>query len=105
MELGLTLNDLHKQIQACRAARTHGLQGLAEMSADDWVALERAECILEAMTEQERKNADLLLDEHVRQRIATVSGTGMNEVEELLSQVAKVQLMIRKIGSLKRTIW
>jgi signal recognition particle GTPase len=92
-----TLEDIRKQLQRLRADGIDALPGFTEITAEDKVALEQAERILEAMTEEERKNVDLLLDVQVRKRIASQSGVQLRDVEELISQVAKVRLAIRKL--------
>lgn len=94
MAQGFTLDTLHKQFQQFRAGGLAGI-GLTELSAEDKQQFERAERILGAMTHEERKNVDLLLDEHVRRRIAEQSDTQLREVDELISMAARVLMMLR----------
>ena len=102
MEPTYTLEDLRLQLHRFRS---EGIEGLpyAELSDGDRLMLERAEHILEMMTKEERMNLDLLLDEGVRQRIAALSGTQPKEVEDLMSQVAKVGMIMRQIQRMRST--
>lgn len=92
-----SLDHLWQQLKAFRAGDSRGLLLQAQLSPEDRRELERAERILAAMTEDERKNPDLLLDAAVRQRIAADSGTELVQVGELISQAAKIRMMLRRI--------
>jgi signal recognition particle GTPase len=71
------------------AAGSRGLPLLSQLSPNDRRELEHTERVLEAMTQDERKNPDLRLDTAARQRIAIASGTEPAEVGALISQGAK----------------
>jgi signal recognition particle GTPase len=96
---GITLEDFRSQLQRMRAEGMKSFPGVTEISAEDMLTLKRAERILEAMSEAELRNIDLLLNPAVRQRIAVASGTQRKEVDELISQFAKVSSLMRKLCS------
>jgi signal recognition particle GTPase len=94
----LTLEDVHQRMKQLRRKEQDVFQGFAGTDTD-FLMLGRAEKILEAMSEDERKNVDLLLDRAVRERIAIASGTQINDVDELISPVAQVGRLMHKFRS------
>ena len=104
------LDDLAKQIQQMkRMGGMDGLMGLlpgvakvkkqlAEAKVDDSM-LSRQLAIIQSMTKAERKNPKVL-NASRRRRIASGSGTTIQEVNRLLKQFQQMSEMVKKIGKL-----
>jgi len=104
------LDDLAKQIQQMkRMGGMDGLMGLlpgvgkvkkqlAEAKVDDSM-LARQLAIIQSMTKAERKNPKVL-NASRRRRIASGSGTTIQEVNRLLKQFQQMSEMVKKIGKL-----
>ena len=101
MEQGLTLKDFYRRLKELHAKEIATLSGLAEVTDELRLGLEKLVRILEAMTEEERSNHDLLLDSLVRQRIANQSGTELHDVERLISEATKVGLLMRNLSRMR----
>ena len=96
MQPVVTLDELRRRLQQVeRLAREHfGL----ELSAEEKGALERTTRLLDAMTDEERMNPDLLMEKNARKRVALASGLGIEDVDGLLSQFAKARILLRNIA-------
>jgi signal recognition particle GTPase len=101
MQPGVTLETLHQQLKELHAKEIATLSGLAEVTDELRLGLEKLVRILEAMTDEERRNHDLLLDAQVRQRIANQSGTELHDVERLISEATKVGLLMRNLSRMR----
>ena len=99
MEQLYTLEDLRGQIKRFREGGMDTLSAVSDFSPSDVLELERTERILEAMTAEERSNPDPL-DEQDRQRIALLSNAQPTEVAELISQVAKIRIVLHEVKRL-----
>ena len=99
MEQVYTLEDLRGQIKRFRESGMDTFSAISDFSPSDLLELEHSERILEAMTAEERSNPDLL-DEQDRQRIALLSNTQPTEVAELISQLAKIQIIFHEVKRL-----
>jgi signal recognition particle subunit SRP54 len=104
-----TLDDFRRQLdQVQKTGMTDllgRLPGTSEMIDDDEdpvVALKRIRQILDAMTDEERSNPDLI-DSSRRSRIATSSGTHPNDVEKFLDQFGQVRALMRRMASM--SLW
>ncbi|MBM3541968.1 MAG: signal recognition particle protein [Alphaproteobacteria bacterium] len=104
------LEDMAKQLRQVR--QMGGLEGLlgmmpgvqkvkrqiAEAKLDEFL-LKRQEAIISSMTKRERKNPDLIKASR-RQRIASGSGTSVQDVNKLLKQFFEMQKMMKRVGKL-----
>ena len=75
-----------------------GMKQLAEQKPDER-QLRRVEAIINSMTPEERKYADLL-DGSRRKRIARGSGTAVEDVNQLLKQFGEMQKMLKMVGQM-----
>ncbi|MGE4219068.1 MAG: signal recognition particle protein [Alphaproteobacteria bacterium] len=104
----LDLNDMAKQLRQMR--RMGGLQGVMSMlpglgKMQQQVAkaninedlLKRQEAIIMSMTPGERRNPNVIHASR-KQRIATGSGTSVQEVNKLLKQFLTMSKMMKKMG-------
>lgn len=60
--------------------------------------IKRIEAIILSMTQQERRNPDLLSNASRKRRIATGSGTRLEDVNALVKQFREMQRMMKKLG-------
>jgi signal recognition particle subunit SRP54 len=108
VEPNFTLNDLWRQLQQVKELGIDAFpkdlfpKGFADFSAQDKAEFkaefEGIKRLIDVMTDEEREDLDLLLDKEVRQRIAVASGTRIQDVEEFLSQFAKMRIVMRGIS-------
>src|SRR5262249_26468903 len=104
-----TLDDFRRQLDEVQKMGMKDLLGqlpaTSEMASDDEdpdVALNRIRQIIDAMTDEERRNPDLI-DSRRRSRIATSSRTQPTEVERLLAQFDQVRALMRQMASM--SVW
>ena len=71
---------------------------IAESKLDESI-LKRQEAIISSMTKRERKNPDLIKASR-RRRIASGSGTSVQDVNKLLKQFYEMQKMMKRVGKL-----
>ena len=74
------------------------LKQLAEHKPDER-QLRRIEAMINSMTPDERKHADLI-DGARRKRIARGSGTAVEDVNRLLKQFNEMQRMLKMVGEM-----
>ncbi|MFY9483613.1 MAG: signal recognition particle protein [Tissierellaceae bacterium] len=63
----------------------------------------RIEAIIKSMTRKERENPDII-DSSRRKRIATGSGTSIQEVNKLLKQFKETRKMIKRFSNMEKTM-
>ena len=97
MKPAYSLEDLRLHLERFLSNGSKGLPNITDISDDDRLELEGAQRILAVMTKDQRTNVDLLLDKHVRQRIAVLSGSHLRDVDTLISQVARVRMLMRQL--------
>jgi signal recognition particle subunit SRP54 len=106
----MDLNDLVSQIRQMR--KMGGIQGLMSMlpgvskmqkqmaeAKIDEKALARQEAIVMSMTKRERQKPEIIKASR-KQRIATGSGTSVQDVNRLLKQFQQMQDMMKRVGKL-----
>src|SRR5260370_36534221 len=103
MAKDFTLDDFRRQLdQVQKMGRTDLLShmpGLAEMEEQDLdLALQRIRQMIDAMTDEERNNPDLITKSSFS-RIAASSGTQPQEVDEFLAQFNGARALMRRIAS------
>ena len=102
-----TLDDFRKSLEHVKkmGARKDLIRStpvLSEMileSEDPESAFNRIQRIIDAMTEEERRDADGI-DLNNRHRIAAESGTNFQEVERFLEQFRQMRMIVQT-----RTLW
>lgn len=67
-----------------------------DLAVDD-KQLDRVEAIIRSMTPQERRQPEIINGSR-RRRIATGSGTSVQEVNQLLSQFKQMRKLMKQIG-------
>jgi signal recognition particle subunit SRP54 len=104
-----TLDDFRRQLDQVQKIGMkdllNPLPGAPEMATDDEdpeVALNRIRQIIDAMTNEERRNPDII-DRSRRSRIAASSGTHPHDVERFLAQFDQVRGLMRQMASM--TLW
>lgn len=105
-----TLDDFRKQLdQIQKIGPMKSLQGsrpgMSEMvpEGEDWdEQLQRICRMIDAMSEQERRDSDSI-DLDRRQRIAADSGTSPEEVQQFLEQFEQTRKLMREMD--RMTIW
>jgi signal recognition particle subunit SRP54 len=109
MAKDFTLDDFRQQLdqlQKMGGWDAHGrLLGLSEMipkEEDRNLALSRIHRMVDAMTEEERKDPDLITSSSVS-RIAASSGTQPLEVAEFLGQFQQVRTLMHQMA--KMSLW
>ncbi len=101
---GFTLEDFKDQLQQIKKMGSirqlmgmiPGAQKLKGMDVDD-NALVKVEAIIDSMTQKEREKHKLINSSRKR-RIASGSGTTVNDVNKLLKQFAQMQKMMKKFS-------
>ncbi len=78
-----------------------GMGGMKELAGQkpDEKQLRRIEAIINSMTPEERKYADIL-DGSRRKRVAKGSGTTVEDVNRLLKQFVEMQRMLKMVGQM-----
>jgi signal recognition particle subunit SRP54 len=108
-ERGFTLEDFLAQMQSVRKMGSlqkilgmlPGMGSMKELAGQkpDEKQLGRIEAIINSMTPEERKYADIL-DGSRRKRVAKGSGTTVEDVNRLLKQFVEMQRMLKMVGQM-----
>ena len=103
-----TLDDFKSQLKTIRRmgplesvlGMIPGMGSMKELAANkpDEKQLGRVEAIISSMTAEERRN-DQIINGSRRKRIATGSGTSVEDVNRLLKQFAEMRKVLKMIGS------
>jgi signal recognition particle subunit SRP54 len=106
---GFTLEDFRDQLRMLRRmgplekimGMLPGMGGMKELAGQkpDEKQLTRVEAIINSMTPEERKRADIL-DGSRRKRVAKGSGTTVEDVNRLLKQFVEMQRMLKMVGQM-----
>ncbi len=105
-----TLDDFRKQFEQLKKIGSmkeslRNIPGVGEMIPEDEdpdAAFERIERMIDAMTEEERRNPDSI-DLSRRQRIAIESGTEPEEVERFLEHFKQLRTVMRSMAEM--SLW
>ena len=90
------LDQLQKMGMKDLLGRLPGTSEMVSGDEDSDVALNRIRLIIDAMTDEERRNPDII-DSSRRSRIATSSGTQPKDVEKFLVQFDQARALMRKM--------
>jgi signal recognition particle subunit SRP54 len=109
-EHDFTLDDFRRQLDQLRKMGSmkellSNMPGMSEMMPDGEdpdTAFKRIQDMIDAMTEEERRNPDII-DSNRLHRIAVGSGTQPHEVEEFLAQFAQLRTLMRQMAQM--SIW
>jgi len=106
---GFTLEDFRDQLRMLKRmgpldkilGMLPGMGGMKELAGQkpDEKQLGRIEAIINSMTPDERKHADIL-DGSRRKRVARGSGTTVEDVNRLLKQFVEMQRMLKMVGQM-----
>jgi len=106
---GFTLEDFRDQLRMLKRmgplekimGMLPGMGGMKELAGQkpDEKQLSRIEAIINSMTPEERKQADIL-DGSRRKRVAKGSGTTVEDVNRLLKQFVEMQRMLKMVGQM-----
>jgi signal recognition particle subunit SRP54 len=106
---GFTLEDFRDQLRMLKRmgpldkilGMLPGMGGMKELAGQkpDEKQLARIEAIINSMTPEERKYADIL-DGSRRKRVAKGSGTSVEDVNRLLKQFVEMQRMLKMVGQM-----
>lgn len=106
---GFTLEDFRDQLRMLKRmgpldkilGMLPGMGGMKELANQkpDEKQLGRIEAIINSMTPEERKHADIL-DGSRRKRVAKGSGTTVEDVNRLLKQFVEMQRMLKMVGQM-----
>ena len=106
---GFTLEDFRDQLRMLKRmgpldkilGMLPGMGGMKDLAAQkpDEKQLARVEAIINSMTPDERKYAEIL-DGSRRKRIAKGSGTTVEDVNRLLKQFVEMQRMLKMVGQM-----
>ncbi len=106
---GFTLEDFRDQLRMLKRmgpldkilGMLPGMGGMKELAGQkpDEKQLARIEAIINSMTPEERKYADIL-DGSRRKRVAKGSGTAVEDVNRLLKQFVEMQRMLKMVGQM-----
>ncbi|MBY0495367.1 MAG: signal recognition particle protein [Cyanobacteria bacterium] len=106
---GFTLEDFRDQLRMLKRmgpldkilGMLPGMGGMKELAGQkpDEKQLSRIEAIINSMTPDERKHADIL-DGSRRKRVAKGSGTTVEDVNRLLKQFVEMQRMLKMVGQM-----
>jgi signal recognition particle subunit SRP54 len=106
---GFTLEDFRDQLRMLKRmgpldkilGMLPGMGGMKELAGQkpDEKQLTRIEAIINSMTPEERKYADIL-DGSRRKRVAKGSGTTVEDVNRLLKQFVEMQRMLKMVGQM-----
>ena len=106
---GFTLEDFRDQLRMLKRmgpldkilGMLPGMGGMKELAGQkpDEKQLGRIEAIINSMTPEERKYADIL-DGSRRKRVAKGSGTTVEDVNRLLKQFVEMQRMLKMVGQM-----
>ncbi|HJU43373.1 MAG TPA: signal recognition particle protein [Vicinamibacterales bacterium] len=106
---GFTLEDFRDQLRMLKRmgpldkilGMLPGMGGMKELAGQkpDEKQLSRIEAIINSMTPEERKYADIL-DGSRRKRVAKGSGTSVEDVNRLLKQFVEMQRMLKMVGQM-----
>jgi len=102
-----TLNDFRRQIKHVQKWNMQDLlshlPGMSDMEdVDPDVALSRMQRIIDAMTDEERNNPDIIGPSRLS-HIATSSGTQPRDVEEFLALFQQVRALMHHIANM--SLW
>jgi|SRR5579884_3291970 len=105
-----TLDDFRKQFEQLKKMGPmkellSNMPGFGEMipeGEDPDTAVERIERMIDAMTEEERREPDII-DSNRLHRIALESGTEPHEIQQFLAQFAQVRSLMRQMAQM--SIW
>jgi signal recognition particle subunit SRP54 len=106
---GFTLEDFRDQLRMLKRmgpldkilGMLPGMGGMKELAGQkpDEKQLSRIEAIINSMTPDERKHAEIL-DGSRRKRVARGSGTTVEDVNRLLKQFVEMQRMLKMVGQM-----
>ncbi len=106
---GFTLEDFRDQLRMLKRmgpldkilGMLPGMGGMKELAGQkpDEKQLGRIEAIINSMTPEERKYADILVGSR-RKRVAKGSGTTVDDVNRLLKQFVEMQRMLKMVGQM-----
>jgi signal recognition particle subunit SRP54 len=106
---GFTLEDFRDQLRMLKRmgpldkilGMLPGMGGMKELAGQkpDEKQLGRIEAIINSMTPDERKHADIL-DGSRRKRVAKGSGTTVEDVNRLMKQFVEMQRMLKMVGQM-----
>ena len=106
---GFTLEDFRDQLRMLKRmgplekimGMLPGMGSMKELAGQkpDEKQLSRIEAIINSMTSEERKQADIL-DGSRRKRVAKGSGTTVEDVNRLLKQFVEMQRMLKMVGQM-----
>jgi signal recognition particle subunit SRP54 len=106
MAQDFNLDDFRRQLdQVQKMGMKHllgQLPGTSDLVSDDEdpdIALNRVRQILDAMTDEERSDPDII-DSTRRSRIAASSGTHPSDVEQFLHQFGQVRALMRQMANM-----
>jgi signal recognition particle subunit SRP54 len=108
MAKDFTLDDFRRQLDQLQIrdrnalARMPVLSAMVPPEADRDLALRRIRRMIDAMTDEERNNPDLITSSCLP-RIAASSGTDPQEVEKFLTQFQEVRALMRQMSGL--SLW
>jgi signal recognition particle subunit SRP54 len=105
-----TLDDFRKQFEQLKRmgpmrdvlGAMPGMGDLIPEGEDPEEALGRIQGMIDAMTEEERRNPDII-DGNRRRRIARGSGTEPHEVSQFLKQFDQVSTLMRRMA--RMSLW
>ena len=105
-----TMDDLLKQLEATQkmgpiASLMKMIPGMGEMAkqmenTDADKQLIKVKAIIQSMTKEEREDPSIMRNSHKR-RIASGSGTSINDVNRLLNQYERMKKMMKQMSSLR----
>jgi signal recognition particle subunit SRP54 len=109
MAQDFTLDDFRRQLDQVQKmgmkdslGRVPGLAEMIPAGEDPELSIQRVGQMIDAMTDEERSNPDLI-DGDRRRRIAANSGTHPQEVEIFLAQFHEVRALMRRMASM--SLW
>jgi signal recognition particle subunit SRP54 len=111
MAKDFTLDDFRRKLDQFRKmgvtdqlGRVPGLSEMVPDEEDRDLALSRIRRMLDAMTDEERSNPDLITSSSLS-RIASNSGTRPQDVEEFLAQFHQVRALMRQTAGMSFKQW
>jgi signal recognition particle subunit SRP54 len=109
MAYDFTLDDFRRQLAQCekmgmkdQMSRMPGLSEMIPKEQDRELAFHRINAMIDAMTDEERRNPDLINSSSVS-RIAESSGNQPRDVERFLEQYSKVRELMRRMAGM--SLW
>jgi signal recognition particle subunit SRP54 len=111
MAKDFTLDDLRRQLDQVEKmgmkdhlGRVPGLSAMVPDEEDRDLAFRRIRQMLDAMTDEERSNPDLITSSSLS-RIAASSGTHPQDVETFLAQFHQVRALMRQMAGMSFWQW